>query len=171
MSDPDKWGITTPPMSQDLADYLIQADKRITDEIIRFPDPNTVLHLSLSLISDPRYHLTCDLDRKGRINTYRCTFQTRYQEIFHLVRLDLNGRPHDNPDTTPNNPIFIPYIGKHLPCPHLHLYQHGFDDKWALPIPEDNFSNPEDLIQTFKDFCRYCTITEVPHLSYQVQFS
>jgi hypothetical protein len=169
MDEQDNTGLILPPMSQDLADYLIHANKRITDQIINFPIPNSVLQLSVNLIEDPKYHLLFDIDRKGRINTYRCTLQTRYQEIFHLIRLDLNGRPHDNPDTTPHNPIFIPYIGKYLPCPHLHLYQHGFDSKWALPMPEDIFTNPENLIQTFKEFCRYCTITEVPHISYQEQ--
>lgn len=169
MYERDNTGLILLPMSQDLADYLIYANKRITDKTINFPIQNSVLHLSVTLVDDTKYLLLFDIDRKGRIHTYRCTFQTRYQEMFHLVRLDLNGRPHDNPDTTPNNQVFIPYIGKHLPCPHLHLYQHGFDDKWALPMPEDIFTNPSDLIQTFKDFSRYCTITEVPHILYQEQ--
>lgn len=169
MSEYDNTGSIIPPMSQELADYLIQADKQIIDPLINFPISNTLLQLSVVTTHDPKYHLLFDIDRKGRINTYRCTFQNRFRETFHLIRLDLNGRPHDNPDTTPDNPVFIPYIGKHLPCPHLHIYQHGFDSKWALPMPKEIFPNPEDLVKTFKDFCRYCTITGVPHISYQEQ--
>jgi hypothetical protein len=162
---------TNTSINQDFINYLIKAKKAINERIIIFPGSNEVLHLPVILIENPIYHLLCDIDRKGRINTLRCTFQTRYQETVNLVRLDLNGRPHDNPSTTPINPIFLPYVGKHLPCPHLHLYQHGFGDKWAIPMPEDLFINPTNLVQTFKDFCRYCTISEVPHISYQEQLN
>lgn len=162
-------GNSNTSISQELIDYLIQSEKAITEREIIFPGSNEVLNIPLTLIENPVYHLLLDIDRKGRINTIRCTFQTRYQETINLVRLDLNGRPHDNPSTTPNNPLFLPYIGEHLPCPHLHLYQHGFGDRWAIPIPEDKFMNPTNLVQTFKDFCRYCTISEVPYISYQEQ--
>ncbi|OQA55718.1 MAG: hypothetical protein BWY45_02082 [Euryarchaeota archaeon ADurb.Bin294] len=63
--------------------------------------------------------------------------------------------------------VLFSYVGKHLPCPHLHLYQLGFGDKWAIPMPGDQFINPTNLVQTFKDFCRYCTISKVPYISYQ----
>lgn len=170
MTEPDG-SYSNSLITQEFIDYLITSEKKINERTITFPGSNEVLHIPLTLIESPIYHLLCDVDRKGRINTLRCTFQARYQETINLVRLDLNGRPHDNPSTSPTNPIFLPYVGKHLLCPHLHLYQHGFGDKWAVPIPEGQFLNPTNLVQTFKDFCRYCTIIEVPHISYQEQFS
>ena len=70
-----------------------------------------------------------------------------------IIIIIIIRRPHDNQSTTPINPIFFPYVGKHLPCPHLHLHQHGFGDKWAISMPEDQFINQTNLVQTFKDFC------------------
>ncbi len=92
-----------------------------------------------------------DINR-GRINLDKVTYQNRARQVFPLVRLDLNGPPHRNPD------------GEEVACPHLHLYQEGFMDKWAFPVPTRSFRSLADLWQTLRDFMRYCNIVESPNI-------
>ena len=100
---------------------------------------------------------------RGRINLNKCTYQERYKCIYTLVRLDLNGPPHSNPEvvTVPLD-YLEPHNGKTLKCPHLHIYVEGFMDKWAIPLPEDKFSDPNDLRSSLEDFFRYCNVIEPP---------
>lgn len=77
----------------------------------------------------------------------RARYQTRARKSIVLVRLDLNGAPHTNPD------------GEIVDCPHLHVYKEGYGDKWAFPVTSDAFSDPSQLDVAFRDFCTYCNIT------------
>lgn len=90
-----------------------------------------------------------DLSR-GTIRLSKVKFQTRGRTVIVLVRLDLDGSPHTNPD------------GSHVGRTHLHLYREGFDDKWAYILDPNFFSIPQDLEDTFKRFCKYCNITGIP---------
>lgn len=71
-----------------------------------------------------------------------------------LVRLEVDGPPHTNPD------------GNLITGTHVHLYREGFDDKWAYPLDVGQFPNPNDIARTFEDFCRYCRVAPIP--SFQV---
>jgi hypothetical protein len=66
-----------------------------------------------------------------------------------LVRLDLNGAPHRNPD------------GKEIEGTPLHIYQENYGDKWAYPIDIKDFLNITDLWKTLDDFMKYCNIYDV----------
>ena len=66
-----------------------------------------------------------------------------------LARLDF-GPPHRNPD------------GEEIGSPHLHLYQEGFGDKWACPVPQDRFPNLSDPQLMLKDFVHFCNIVKPP---------
>lgn len=90
-------------------------------------------------------------------------YQERHRSIIVLVRLDINGRPHTNPEVTSVPISYLDlYNGQTIQCPHLHLYVEGFEDKWAIPAPPDKFPNASDLYTTLEDFFRYCNITEPP---------
>ena len=67
-----------------------------------------------------------------------------------LVRLDVNGAPHTNPD------------GEFLSGAHLHLFREGYDDKWAYPVDPKTFTLLSDPSKTFHDFCAYCRIESPP---------
>ena len=67
-----------------------------------------------------------------------------------LVRLDIDGAPHTNPD------------GQKLEGTHLHIYREGYDDKWAYPLDPIRFPNPSNLCRAFEDFCGYCNVVNVP---------
>ena len=87
------------------------------------------------------------------IKLKKYTFQTRYSKRVVLVRLDMDGPPHRNPDGTKIN------------CPHIHVYREGYDDKWAYPLPSDKFSNPADVWKTMGDFMDYCNIIGKPEIN------
>ena len=63
-----------------------------------------------------------------------------------LLRLDIDGPPHRNPD------------GEEIPCPHLHTYREGFGVKWAIPAPIHRYPNTLDLLSTFEAFLLECNI-------------
>jgi hypothetical protein len=78
--------------------------------------------------------------------------QNRGRQVVVLVRLDLSGAPHRNPDDT------------EVAAPHLHLYREDFGDKCAVPLPADRFRNLADAWTTFEDFLRFCNITHPPYV-------
>ena len=103
--------------------------------------------------ADPRERFLLDLWR-GTIRLSKYRFQTRGRQVIVLVRLDLNGAPHTNPD------------GNKIGGTHLHVYREGYEDRWASPVDYAEFINVRDVGQTFRDFCDYCRIEN--HLQFQV---
>jgi hypothetical protein len=99
--------------------------------------------------TDERERFLLDLWR-GTIHFPKLKFQTRARRIIVLVRLDIDGAPHTNPD------------GARLGGTHLHLYREGYEDKWAYPLNTNEFSDPGNIRQTLEDFCNFCHIEEVP---------
>ena len=74
-----------------------------------------------------------------------------------LVRLDVDGPPHENPD------------GSEVPCPHLHVYKERFGDKWAHALPPGVFSDTSNLTKTFLDFLGYCNFQQIPDALASIQ--
>jgi hypothetical protein len=99
---------------------------------------------------DGREAFLIDVNRRGKIKLSKCTYQERYQVIEILLRLDIDGPPHENPD------------GLIVPCPHLHVYKEGYADKWAYSISPKDFTNTMDLVNTLKDFLQYCRVRDIP---------
>ena len=67
-----------------------------------------------------------------------------------LVRLDIDGAPHTNPD------------GQRLTGTHLLLFKEGYEDKWAQEIDPEIFTSLTDSAATFQEFCSYCKIESPP---------
>jgi len=143
-------------LSQERADELIEMPKRCTDpSTIAFPLPGYAIQLELKSTDDIESFLV-DVNRKGRIKLSKCTYQERYEVVEILLRLDVDGPPHVNPD------------GQELPCPHLHVYREGFGTKWAQPAPSQ-FSNTDDLPRTLEHFLKCCKVKDVPPIQRGVQ--
>lgn len=138
-------------LTQAEADALISMEKhRANEERADFPmDGQSVVLLLQS--ADGREQFLLDLSR-GRIDLLKVKMQNRGRQVVVLVRLDLGGAPHRNPD------------GEEVPVPHLHVYREGYGDKWAVPVPADRFSNVSDVWTTLEDFMRFCNITQPPHI-------
>lgn len=137
-------------LTQDEANALIAMEKhRLDDTLFVFPNPG--YRLSVPLISaDKRESFLLDIAR-GQIKLTKATFQNRARQVVILLRLDLDGPPHRNPDD------------EEVPCPHLHIYREGFGDKWAVPAPADIYTNTADLFQTFEAFLKHCNVTQSPN--------
>lgn len=149
-------------LTQSEADALISMEKKRTNtDIVWFPEAGDILSLSLASLDDREVFLL-DVNR-GRIKLSKCTYQERYRQVEILVRLDVDGPPHTNPDVlTVPLPHLVPYNGAEIPCPHLHLYVEGFMDRWAVPASLELFPNTNDLYITLDDFFRYCNVVEPP---------
>jgi hypothetical protein len=138
-------------LTQAEADVLVAVEKHRSDEgRHKFPMRGESLSVPLHSI-DRREHFSLDLSR-GRIDLQKVKMQNRGRQVVVLVRLDLGGAPHRNPDD------------EEIPAPHLHLYREGFGDKWAVPLPVDGFRNPADAWATFEDFLRFCNVTQPPYI-------
>jgi uncharacterized protein DUF6978 len=118
---------------------------------IEFPQSGDFKHLEAKS-ENGRETFLIDINRKGKIKISKCTYQERYQIVEILLRVDLDGPTHDNPD------------GTEVPCPHLHVYREGYEDKWAMPLPPEAFSDPTNLVTTLVDFLRYCKVRDIPEI-------
>ena len=103
-------------LTQQKADQLIQMPKRLVDPApVRFPIACNYVQLEAKS-QDGREAFMFDVIRKGKIKLSKCTYQERYAVVELLLRLDLDGPPHENPD------------GAEVLCPHLHIYREGHAD-------------------------------------------
>jgi len=150
-------------LTQSEADALIAIEKkRATDESYDFPSSGEFLTIPLISI-DERESFLIDVNRKGRIRLTKCTYQERYRGVIILVRLDIDGQPHTNPEVSSVPlPYLIPYNDQTIKSPHLHIYVEGFMDRWAIPAPSDKFPNTSDLYTTLVYFFHYCNIIQLP---------
>lgn len=82
--------------------------------------------------------------------TLKITFQERYLVTEILVRLDLSGSAHTNPDRTV------------VPCPHVHIYREGYNDGWAHPVPVDLDTSSGDPLLILHNFLVYCHFVAIP---------
>src|ERR1700674_2577931 len=97
-------------LTQAEADGLIEMEKpRVDDEEWSFPSPGE--RFAIPLVSaDKRENFMLDVTR-AQIKLTKATYQNRARQAIVLIRLDLDGPPHRNPDDV------------EVPCPHLHIYR------------------------------------------------
>ncbi|MDO9753768.1 DUF6978 family protein [Glaesserella parasuis] len=91
-------------LTQQEADALLTLGKYdFSNGEYKFPYMGGSLRLSL-------HSMDINLDvTRGYIALEKITFQTRARKAIVLVRLDIEGPPHRNPD------------GEEIICPHIHL--------------------------------------------------
>jgi hypothetical protein len=103
-------------LTQEGADQLIAMEKvRGDDQQLYFPASGDSICAPLTSL-DQRDVFLLDV-RRERINLSKATYQNRSRKVVVLVRLDIEGNPHRNPD------------GAEIPTPHLHVFREGYGDK------------------------------------------
>jgi len=138
-------------LTQDEADKLMAMEKRAVDEKEwLFPAPGDRVAIPLTSL-DKRESFMLDVTR-AQIKLTKATCQNRARAAIILLRLDLDGPPHRNPD------------GVEIPCPHLHVYREGYGDKWAIAAPAATYTDTLDLFSTFEVFMQQCNITCPPKI-------
>jgi hypothetical protein len=108
--------------------------------------------------ADDTYELAGPNDRetflldvwRGTLRLSKLKLQNRVRIAVILVRLDVDGAPHTNPD------------GVGLWGTHLHLFKEGYDDKWAYAVDSKTFTLLSDPGKTLHDFCAFCKIESPP---------
>lgn len=140
-------------LTQIEADDLIHMEK-ICDTTVtyQFPFQGESLHVPLTSI-DGKEQFLIDV-YKGRINVKKVKYQNRAHKSVILVRVDVEGSPHENPD------------GSIIPCPHIHVYREGFADKWAELLDGKNFGfkNLGDPLQVWDCFLDFVNVTTRPSM-------
>ncbi len=95
-------------ITQAEADSLIAMEKRFVDDNDwTFPPAGEGIGLALTSL-DKRENFMLDVTR-AQIKLTKATYQNRARQAVILMRLDLDGSTHRNPD------------GTEIPCPHLHV--------------------------------------------------
>jgi len=145
-------------LTQAEIDFLLNALKELVQRgNFGFPTPGSSKQLDL-VTHDGKEKFIVDINRRGRIKITKCTYQKRYRKDEILLRLDIDGPPHTNPD------------GQTVPPNHLHICREGFGDSWAYPLPNGVFSDTTDLINTLIEFLEYCRVTNISDISIQGGF-
>lgn len=138
-------------LRQDEAEKLMAMEKRSAeDKEYLFPAPGEQIAIPLTSL-DKRENFMLDVTR-AQIKLTKATYQNRARAAIILLRLDLDGPPHRNPD------------GEEVPCPHLHIYREGYGDRWAIPAQVTRYKNTLDLFSTFEAFMQQCNITGPPRI-------
>jgi hypothetical protein len=136
-------------LTQAEADALMAMEKHRADNSVwRYPREGDAVTIPL-LSLDRHEEFLLDLSR-GRINLMKVKYQERARNVEVLVRLELDGPPHRNPDDT------------EIACPHIHVYKEGYGVKWAMPLPQDTFSNLSDVYKTLDEFMAFCNVKTPP---------
>ena len=153
---PDWGSLLDTDLDQAGADALIALSKISDDDkTIEFPGIGQQTKINL-VSSNRREKFFLDI-RRNRIAILSCKHQLRGRQVVVLARVDIGGTPHQNPDD------------ECITGPHLHVYKHGYGVRWAIPLPEDVFSNPDNLKTVFDDFMRYCNIIEPPRVQWSIE--
>lgn len=147
--------MSTSNLPQHVADALFRMEKhRVSDDTILFDSLGQSENIRL-VASDRSEEFLLDLSR-GRSSLIQVSMQNRAkQDDTVLVRLDLNGPRHRNPD------------GAFLPTPHLHQYRQGFGDSWAEIPPAGHFTDLTNELTTLREFMVFCSVTKPPFIRLQ----
>lgn len=138
-------------LTQSEADKLMKAAKRMLEQgIIELPAPGGRKEYAAESIGE-RCEFLFDVSVSGRITSNQ-TCQERVHQSIVLVRLDVDGPPHTNPD------------GKKISCPHLHIYCEGVETRWAYPVPKELMELGDSLTDIFTRFLQYCNVINTPHI-------
>lgn len=136
-------------ITQGEVDRLLKMVKKIINGgIINFPTPGDYSQIEIVSVNGKEKFLI-DINRKGKIKISKCTYQERYRKDIILLRIDIDGPPHTNPD------------GRIISSNHIHIYKEGFGESWAYPLPSDIFTDTSDLIGILIEFLQYCKVENI----------
>lgn len=138
-------------MTQAEAQDLIRVLKRIMQQgSVILPDMGFTAKFELRSVFSEKDRFTVIVNRSSKIREDKYTLMLRYGKDKGLLRIDVGGAAHTNPD------------GTVIPCPHMHIQQNdtGAWDAWATEIPAV-FGNVEDRIETFRVFLQYCNVNNI----------
>ncbi|HAR3826392.1 TPA: hypothetical protein O8B47_002684, partial [Staphylococcus aureus] len=90
--------------------------------------------------------------KRGNIEKDRFSISIIFKDTYHtLVRIDINGGTHDNPD------------GTIAPKSHIHIYNDKYDkkDRFAYEINLKDFPDIYNLYNVYMSFLEYNNIKDL----------
>lgn len=140
-------------LSQKDAAKLMGILKKINDpHLFIFPQ---IDRAQLDIVSENGKHsFPTNIIRGRNKNPNKASFTLRLKAPDNpiLYRLDINGPSHTNPD--------LETVGSS----HLHIYREGYNDAWAIPVPEE-LSTSNVPAEALIDFLVYCNIKNTEALA------
>lgn len=135
---------------------ILHEAKQFLDSHADFPALHNTIKLN-GLGQRTRYEYIVDVNRKY-CSLNRITYHQRVFTNVTLLRLDIDTKPHRNPD------------GQKISGTHLHVYREGYGDSWAYELndpalhnlwPEFDFSTliQGDLVNKFYAFANLYNFT------------
>ncbi len=134
-------------ISQKEADELL-AMRKIATDTKQYTYPSLGGRIEIPLESENRRESFTLMITRGRIDMRKNSYQSLARRVIILVRVDIAGAPHCNPN------------GAQIACPHIHIYREGYGDKWAQPLPAI-FKDHTNHWHVLQDFMLFCNIDEV----------
>lgn len=138
-------------MTVEEAQGLIQVLKRIMNTgSYMLPQQGTSGRIDLRSVFSDKDKFPVIINRTSRIRKEKYTLLLLYGKDQGLLRIDVGGPNHVNPD------------GTIVPCPHIHMQQRdtGHWDSWANDLPAV-FGDSSDILETVKDFLMYCNANNI----------
>ena len=123
---------------------------KVDDSIHEYPSLGGAIRVPLQS-PDKRELFFLDVTR-SQIKLSKGTYQNRARGVVILARLDFGGAPHRNPDD------------EEVACPHLHVSREGYGDRWAVPLPQDRFSDAGDPWLLLLEFMQFVNVTDSPDI-------
>ncbi|MBS5189898.1 MAG: hypothetical protein KHY81_00360 [Lachnospiraceae bacterium] len=129
---------------------LMSMQKHIDDAKIELPLAGEI-GKPITVFSDTTTDIfIIDSDRRSTISLEKKKLQERHMNTQErLIRLEIDARPHTNPD------------GTILSRNHIHVFKEGFGLSYAYDLDSFDGNLFKDLTsfeQVFYDFCEYCNI-------------
>ena len=141
-------------MTKEAAQELIQTLKELLKTGVYYlPRVGKSDHLFLRSVQSPKDRFTVYINRSSRIVENKYSLLLHYPEE-GLLRIDINGREHKNPD------------GSLVSCPHIHMRikDTGAWDAYAFDLPAV-FGDTEDCAATLRDYLQYCHTNNIKKLT------
>ncbi|WP_273420241.1 DUF6978 family protein [Veillonella caviae] len=144
---------------------MLREEKIFTDTSIVFPNQGEETQLNLVSWNDRNQYILY-INRKSKIKT-RYTLQNKAYDSHILLRLDLDNKPHRNPN------------GEKISGNHLHIFDKTDESgSWAFELSDTNLSivfpdfdlarilqNGTTPIEQFRLFCELCNTGEIPNIT------
>lgn len=135
-------------ITQAEADSLIAMSKQFAGSATIILSPG--IDESYDLIGDDKHERFLLDVWRGTLRLTKYKYQNRARTAIVLVRLDIDGSPHTNPN------------GQKIGGTHIHVYREGFETRWAFPLDRDVFHNLTNPTGLLTEFCGYCNIQNLP---------
>lgn len=135
------------------AEELINTLKRLVSKKLEIPKMGEFKEYEVKGINNPRFAFYFIINRKVRIDKYKCSYVARDKNTnLNLLRLDIGNVEHKNPD------------GKRIKGPHLHIYREEYNTTNNIPYAIEFDINDPSLVANCVKFLKEFNVIDYPEI-------